>query len=97
MRKYILPFCENELNLRYTFLNGQCFNWAEPSLGLFCGVAFQRYLEVTRLDSKTIEVSVEPDLEDLPKVFDQYLYRPIMLSNMYKEWTKCDSHFGNLA
>lgn len=61
MRKYILKYCEAELNLKNTLLNGQCFNWQECAPDIFSGVLFNRYFEMKRIDPESLEVQVYPD------------------------------------
>lgn len=54
MKKYILKYCETELNLKNTLLNGQCFNWQELTPNLFAGVLFNHYFEMKRIDPQSI-------------------------------------------
>jgi hypothetical protein len=61
MGKYVLNIPEQELNLKNTLINGQCFNWQESTPGMFEGVLHRQYVQLSRPDSATVIAEVSPD------------------------------------
>lgn len=56
----VLP---NNFNLRQTLNCGQCFRFTEPSENCFCGVAFDRYIEM-RLNKNILDINCDQDFAD---------------------------------
>lgn len=83
MKKHILKYCESELNLKNTLMNGQCFNWQELAPNLFAGVLFNHYFEMKRIDPQSLEVNVYPNMDNIETRLNDYFYKSINLRNMY--------------
>lgn len=98
MGRYLLNFSERELNLLYTLINGQCFNWKEISPNRFEGVLYRQLVRMKRLDPETVEAEVQPDThKDFQKVLMDYFNSSVSVEQLYKEWSGKNEQIKSLC
>ncbi len=88
----------NEFELLHTLDCGQAFRWEEKQNGIWCGVAFNRYLELEKLTDGTI-ILYNTSVEDFDNIWCDYFdfnrdYGEIITEISSNEILKKASNFG---